>query len=311
MKVINGYENLPAELTGAIVTIGNFDGIHLGHQAIFRNLVEEARRDEKKAIVITFDPHPKMLLHPERRPFYLITSLEEKIKLIGDLGFDALILIPFSLEFAETTAEDFIKEILWKKLRITKIFIGHDYTFGKGKGGNEQYLTTFGGRLGFTVDVINAVAAGDIVVSSTGIRNAILCGDVKTAAMLLGRPYNLRGPVIVGKRRGASLGFPTANVEPNKELIPARGIYAAFAVLDQSRYQAALNIGYNPTFADEKLSVEVHLLDFNGDIYGRNLDILFIDRIRNEEKFNSPAKLIEQIGRDVEKAREILKSSPW
>jgi len=306
MKVIDNYEHVSPEFTDAVLTIGNFDGIHLGHRAIFAEVLKEARRIGRKAIVMTFDPHPKMMLHPERRPFYLLTTLDEKIKLLDEVGIDAVVLIPFTLEFAETTAEQFITEILWRRLRIRKIFIGHDYTFGKGKQGNEEYLTEFGKKLGFAVDVVNAVTVGDIVASSTRIRNAVMEGDVRTAAALLGRPYNLGGGVIEGKRRGTTLGFPTANVLPNKELIPPRGVYAVFGEYEKKRYRGVLNIGYNPTFSDERLSIEVHLLDFSQDIYSKDLEIFFIERIRDEVKFSGPDALVAQIRRDVEQANVIL-----
>jgi riboflavin kinase / FMN adenylyltransferase len=306
MKVIDNYEHVSPEFTDAVLTIGNFDGIHLGHRAIFAEVLKEARRIGRKAIVMTFDPHPKMMLHPERRPFYLLTTLDEKIKLLDEVGIDAVVLIPFTLEFAETTAEQFITEILWRRLRIRKIFIGHDYTFGKGKQGNEEYLTEFGKKLGFAVDVVNAVSVGDIVASSTRIRNAVMEGDVRTAAALLGRPYNLGGGVIEGKRRGTTLGFPTANVLPNKELIPPRGVYAVFGEYEKKRYRGVLNIGYNPTFSDERLSIEVHLLDFSQDIYSKDLEIFFIERIRDEVKFSGPDALVAQIRRDVEQANVIL-----
>jgi riboflavin kinase / FMN adenylyltransferase len=309
MKVLDNFEHVPPEFMDAVLTIGNFDGIHLGHRAIFDDVLREARRIGRKAVVMTFEPHPKMMLHPERRPFYLLTTLDEKIGLLDAIGIDALILIPFTLEFAETTAEEFITEILWRRLMIRKIYIGHDYTFGKGKQGNEAYLAAFGKKLGFAVDVVNAVTVGNIVASSTRIRNAILDGDVRTAAMLLGRPYNLGGAVIEGKRRGATLGFPTANVLPNKELIPPRGVYAAFGEFEKERYRGVLNIGYNPTFSDERLSIEIHLLDFNRNIYGRDLEILFVERIRDEVKFTGPDALVAQIRRDVEQAVAILNAA--
>jgi len=307
MIIIKGTDKIPSEFRDAVVTIGNFDGIHLGHGLIFEQVIAAARQEKRQALVITFDPHPKMLLHPERRPFYLITSLEEKISLLDEIGIDAVILIPFSLEFAKTTAETFIRDILWDKLHIRKIFIGHDYTFGRGKEGNEAYLVLQGSKLGFDVDVVNAFTINSGIVSSTRIRNAILEGDVKTAASLLGRPYNLSGPVVVGHRRGAGLGFPTANIDPEKVLVPARGVYAVIVELDGQRYQGVLNIGYNPTFADEKRSVEVHLLDFDGNIYGMTLEVLFIERIRDEVKFDGPDKLVAQIRQDIDRARIILK----
>ncbi len=306
MKVFRDRNQITDEFKGAVATIGNFDGVHLGHRHIFAKIVAEAARKGCKAVVITFEPHPKMILHPEIRPFYLITSLEEKIERIAETGVDALILIPFTREFSKTTAKDFICSILWEKLRIRKLFIGHDYTFGKGKEGNEAYLAAFGERLGFEVEVIGAFRTGDEIISSTLTRNTILKGDVRKAATFLGRPYSLSGLVIEGHRRGRNLGFPTANVKPDKDLLPARGIYAVRVKWAGKLFGGVLNIGFNPTFSDAALSVEVYLFDFNDDIYGERLEILFIDRIRDEVKFDGPEKLVEQIRRDVETAGIIL-----
>jgi riboflavin kinase / FMN adenylyltransferase len=308
MDVIRGSENIPDRLKGAFVTIGNFDGVHLGHRFIFRMLVEEARREGRPAVVISFEPHPQRVLHPERRPFYLIASPEEKIRLLAGLGIDAFILIPFSLEYARTTAEEFVREVLRERLRIRRILIGHDYTFGRGKEGNEAFLTEAGRRLGFEVEGINAFCVGDIVISSTKIREALLAGEVRFAATLLGRPYNLSGRVIYGNQRGVRLGFPTANIAPDKELVPARGVYAVRVIREGKRHDGILNIGFNPTFADGKRSIEVHIFDFNEDIYGESIEILFSERIRDEVRFESPEKLIAQIDRDIARAREILKS---
>jgi riboflavin kinase/FMN adenylyltransferase len=307
MDVIKGHDQIPAGLKGGIVTIGNFDGVHLGHQHIFRKLVDEARRQECPAVVISFDPHPKMVLHPERRPFYLITSLKEKIRLIEQCGIDALILIPFTLEYARTSAEAFIRDILWDRLRIRKILIGHDYTFGRGREGNEAFLTAFGRRLGFEVEVMSAFQRDGMTISSTRIREALLAGEVRLAASLLGRPYNLAGEVVPGHRRGVELGFPTANIRPDKEPIPPRGVYAVQTLLEGIRRPGVLNLGFNPTFADASRSIEVHIFDFHRDIYGEVLDILFIERLRDEIRFDRAAELTTQIDRDVTRAREILK----
>ena len=307
MDVIRGIEKIPAGLRNAVVTIGNFDGVHLGHQRLLKRLREDAHEENLKTVVITFDPHPKMILRPEVRPFYLIATLEEKIALLKDTGIDAAIIISFTCEYAQKTAEEFIRQVLWDGLRIRKIVIGHDYTFGKGKEGNESFLESFGKKLGFGVDVINAVGVGDTVISSTAIRNAILSGDVKKAASLLGRPYNISGPVVHGKHRGAGIGFPTANIKPEKVLIPAGGIYAVIACLKGKRYPGVANIGVNPTFDNGALSVEAHILDFGDNIYGETLDILFIDRIRDEIKFPGPSELASQIKQDIERARKILK----
>lgn len=306
MDVFNSLDDIPDDFRGAVVTIGNFDGVHRGHQHIFHKVLREARQEKSKAVVITFEPHPKMVLHPERQPFYLITSREEKISRIAETGIDGLLLIPFSLEFSHTTARQFIHSILWDRLRIKKILIGHDYTFGRDKEGNETMLAAAGEKLGFAVEVIGAFNVGDTVISSTLTRNLILSGRVKEAALCLGRPYNLGGEVIAGHRRGRALGFPTANLRPDKALVPARGIYAVRLLLAGKEHQGVMNIGFNPTFSDNTLSVEAYIFDFDEDIYGKTLEVLFIDRIRDEMKFDGPARLVEQIRRDVESAREIL-----
>lgn len=307
MEVLRGLEAAPPALKGAFITIGNFDGVHLGHRQIFQALIQEAREAARKALLVTFVPHPKMVMHPERRPFYLLTTLEEKIKLLEDVGLDATILLPFTLAYAETTAESFIVDFLWGSLRVSKIFIGHDYTFGKNRGGNEEVLTAFGKKLGFDVAIINAISVGDIVISSTRIRESILEGDVKTAAMLLGRPYNVSGTVIEGKRRGAQMGFPTANINPHKELLPGNGVYAAIVSMEGEGHPSVLNLGHNPTFGDSQLSLEAHLLDFQGDLYGKPLEVMFIERIREERKFSGPEALVAQMKKDSEQARAILK----
>jgi riboflavin kinase/FMN adenylyltransferase len=307
MKVIRSLEKIPREFRDAFVTIGNFDGVHLGHIPILKKLIEEAHRENRKAVVITFDPHPKKILRPDIRPFYLITSTEEKIKLLEDIGLDGLILIPFDLNFSKMTAESFVCDILWDKLHIRKIFVGHDYSFGKSKTGNKIFLAEFGKKLGFKVDIINAIKLDDETISSTRLRHLILDGDVRMAARLLGRPYNVSGIVVPGKKRGSILGIPTANIKPEKELIPAQGVYAVISHVEKDRYKGVLNIGFNPTFSDTELSVEVYLLDFSGDIYGKKVEVLFIERIRDEVKFENPEQLVKQIWKDIDEARTILK----
>jgi len=307
MKVIKDLNDIPHEFQDAFVTIGNFDGVHRGHIPIFEKLIDEAHRENRKAVVITFDPHPKKILHPHIKPFYLITSPDEKIKILEDSGIDGLILIPFDLEFSKITAESFVNDILWGKLHIRKIFIGHDYTFGKNKVGNKAFLADFGEKLGFEVETINAVKLGDEPISSTRLRYAILNGNVKLAARLLGRPYNVSGVVVPGKSRGSVLGIPTANIKPDKELLPAHGVYAVIVDLEGNRHQGVLNIGFNPTFSDNELSVEVYLLDFTGNIYGEKLNVLFVDRLRDEVKFDTPELLVEQVKKDIDQARDILK----
>ncbi len=309
MKVIRGLKEIPGELRDGMMTIGNFDGVHLAHQSIIRKVIREAREAGRKAMVMTFEPHPQQVLQPDRKPFYLITTLEEKLKILEDLGVDATILIGFSREFAGTTADEFARDIVSGSIHPAKVFIGHDYTFGRGKEGKPEYLAALGKKYGFTVEVIEAVKLNGVIISSTRVRNAIQEGDVGVAAQLLGRPYNLQGHVVEGDRRGRNIGFPTANIEPEKLLIPSRGVYAVFVEMEGERHRAAANIGFNPTFSTEgKMTIEVHILDFSGQLYGRKLNLLFVDRIRDEQRFPNPAALVAQIKKDVERAREILGS---
>ncbi|MCK4535155.1 MAG: bifunctional riboflavin kinase/FAD synthetase [Syntrophobacterales bacterium] len=307
MKIIRDIDNIPEGLTGSIITIGNFDGVHLGHREIFRKIVKEAGERNRKSVVITFNPHPQKIIHPERRPFFLLTSLNEKLDLISSCGVDAVILITFSIEFARVTAGEFVENILWGKLRLSKLFVGYDYVFGKGKGGNAEFLKAYGKKLGFQVEEIGAVKTDGMISSSTNIRLSILVGNVKLASEMLGRPYGVSGTVVKGYRRGTDIGYPTANIKSEK-VIPATGVYVIIAELEGTRHQGVINIGRNPTFGNEEISAEVHLLDFKGDIYGKAITILFIDRLRDEIKFKGPEELAQQIKRDIERARGILSS---
>jgi riboflavin kinase/FMN adenylyltransferase len=306
MIVFKGIENITENFCGSFVTIGNFDGVHLSHQFICRKLASEAKKAGAKSLVITFDPHPKMILHPAIRPFYLITTLEEKLKLLEDCGIDGTLVIPFSLDYSKVTAEQFVREFLGQKLAIKKIIIGHDYTFGQGKKGNSDYLISCGNEMGFAVEVVDAFKVGEDIISSTLIRNLIIKGDFKTVTNLLGRWYNVAGIVVSGRGRGVGLGFPTANIDPEKELLPPAGIYAAFVDVEGKRHMAALNIGEKPTFADYTFTFEVHLLDFSGDLRGKRLNTEFVEKLRDIIKFDSPEMLKKQIAADVEKTRSIL-----
>jgi riboflavin kinase/FMN adenylyltransferase len=308
MDVIRGLDRIPPKYACSVVTIGNFDGIHLAHKDLLGKVVEEARKRQCSGVVLTFEPHPQKVLQPDRKPFYLLTTLQEKLKLIEALGIDAVVLIEFTPDFAKTTAEAFVQGILWDKLHLEKLIIGHDTAFGNRKSGNEDFLRGMGQALGFDVEAIDAVQVDGIVVSSTSVRHTLLEGDVRRAMKLLGRPYSLSGTVVKGYRRGSEIGIPTANIESQKELVPALGVYAVIAELDGGSHPGVLNIGYSPTFGDNRLTVEVHLLDFpREELYGKAIDVLFIDRIRDEMKFESPKELVKQIERDIERARELLK----
>lgn len=306
MIVFKSTDDITHDFRSSFVTIGNFDGVHLSHRHICRKLASDAAEAGAKSLVITFDPHPKMILHPDIRPFFLITTLEEKLNLLEECGIDATLIIAFSPDYAKTTAREFVYETLGQKLAIKKIIIGHDYTFGQNKKGNDTYLIASGQELGFEVEVIDAFKAGDDIVSSTLIRNLIVQGKVGEAARLLGREYNVAGTVVTGFGRGIKLGFPTANINPEKELLPPAGIYAAFVEVEGKRYMAALNIGAKPTFADYTFTFEVHLLDFEGDLRGKRLNTDFVEKLRDIVKFDSPEALKKQIAADVEKVRAIL-----
>jgi riboflavin kinase/FMN adenylyltransferase len=308
MIIFEGIENITGDFRGAFVTIGNFDGVHLSHQHICRKLAAEAKKSGQKSLVITFDPHPKMILHPNIHPFYLLTTRSEKIALLEGCGVDATVIIPFDLNYSKITAEQFVQDFLWKKLAITKIIIGHDYVFGQARQGNDAFLKAQGRKLGFSVEVITAFKIDQEIVSSTLIRNCILSGDIPGATRLLGRFYNVAGTVVSGAGRGTGLGYPTANIEPEKELLPPSGIYAAFVMVDGSRYMGALNIGVKPTFEDYTSTLEVFLLDYNSDLRGKKLNILFVEKLRDIVKFDGPESLKRQIAADVEKTKEILKN---
>jgi len=309
MIIFKGTEEITEDFRGSFVTIGNFDGVHLSHQFICRKLASEAKKAGTKSLVITFDPHPKMILHPDIRPFFLITTLDEKLKLLKNCGIDGTLVIPFSLDYSRVTAEQFVRDFLGEKLAIKKIIVGHDYTFGQGKKGNSDYLIFCGNEIGFAVEVVDAFKVGKNIISSTLIRELILKGDFITVTKLLGRCYNVNGIVVSGKGRGAGLGFPTANIKPEKELLPPAGIYAAFASVEGKRYMAALNIGEKPTFADYTFTFEVYLLDFSGDLRGKRLNTEFVEKIRDIIKFDSPEKLKKQIAADVDKVRSMLYKS--
>jgi riboflavin kinase/FMN adenylyltransferase len=306
MNIFKAIDDVTKDFYGCFVTIGNFDGVHRGHQFVCRTLAAEAREAKTKSLVITFDPHPKMILHPDIRPFYLITTLEEKLRLLEDCGVDGVLVIPFSLDYAKITAGEFVQDVLVGKLQIEKIIIGHDYTFGHSKKGNSDYLMYCGRRLRFDVAVVDAFHVDGEVISSTLIRKLILQGDCPKVTAFLGRRYNVSGKVVSGRGRGVELGFPTANIEPEKELLPPAGIYAAVVNTQGKRCLAALNIGQKPTFADYTFTFEVHLLDFSGDLRGQIINTEFAEKMRDIIKFDSPEKLKNQIAADVEKARLIL-----
>ncbi|MFW5957727.1 MAG: bifunctional riboflavin kinase/FAD synthetase [Desulfosalsimonas sp.] len=309
MKIIHGTDEITESFENAVVAIGNFDGVHLGHQAILNQVLEKAKEINGTSVAITFDPHPVKVLGNNGSP-PLITVLEQKIELIQHLGFDVLVCIPFDRSFAELTAYEFLEEILVKKIGMKAIVIGRDYTFGKNRKGNVAFLQQYAEKYGFEVivpDWVPVLPESTERVSSTRIREIIEQGRVSDAKPLLGRHYQLRGKVDRGRDRGGrKLGFPTANLRIHDELCPKTGVYAVTVETSFGFYQGVANIGYSPTFDDHIFTVEVHLLDFSGDLYNKKIRVNFIERIRGEKKFSGIEELSEQISRDIETARRIL-----
>lgn len=310
MIVIKELEDIKERYKYPILTIGNFDGFHLGHQAIFKEMVKRSKEIKGTTIAFTFEPHPLKVI-AQGKPLRLLTTFEEKVRLIESEGIDVLLCPKFTKVFADQRPRDFVKDVLYKRLAVKEIFVGYDYAFGRGREGTVGSLKEMAGEFGFKVIVIDPVMVGNEVVSSSKIRELISEGKVKEASLFLGRPFSIEGIVVKGKGRGASLlGFPTANIDTRDPdlLIPKEGIYAVKVYFNGRIFQGAANIGYKPTFGNSNLSCEVHILDFSEELLGRNLRINFIERIRDEKAFSSPQALSEQIKKDVEAVKEIFKS---
>lgn len=308
MNVITGFANISEPFTNAVVTIGNFDGVHTGHQALFHQVMEKAESLKGTSVVVTFEPHPIRVLNCNKH-FPLITLYEQKVELIGATGIDSLVCVPFSQEFAATPARTFVKDLLYETLGMRSIIVGPDYSFGKKREGGISLLKEMGETCGFEVTMSDWVEQGSRRISSTEIRNLVRAGDVVEAADLLGRHYQVRGTVIRGRDRGGRLlGFPTANLTLYDELCPKGGVYAVTVEYEKGFYKGVANIGFSPTFDNGEFSIEVHLLDFDQDIYDRPIRVNFIQRLRGERRFPGPEELAGQIRKDIEKARKILSS---
>ena len=283
-----------------------FDGVHQGHQQIIKKLTAGAHHNSVPAVVLTFEPHPASVL--TGRELKCLTLPDERAELLGQLGVDIVITQRFTLELSSVTAYDFMSQ-LKGQLGVEHLLIGYDFALGKGREGNAARLAEIGSELGYTVEVVSALSDESGVISSTEIRKLIETGNVADAARLMGHPYSLHGPVIHGDARGRTINVPTANIGyEHDKMIPANGIYACWAYLQGKKYQAAINIGVNPTFTPDKQipNVEAHILDFKSEIYGEDVKLEFVARLRNELKFDSVETLLEQIWKDVAQARAIL-----
>jgi len=309
MEIIKGLDKLKEPLSNPVITLGNFDGVHLGHQRIFQKVNEEARRLGGESVVVTFEPHPMKVLHPDRCP-PLLTPFRQKMMYIERTGIDRVLCIEFTTTFAEISPYEFIRSVLVDKVHVRKIVVGYNYHFGKGKSGDVRSLKDTCKQFGVEVEVMEAMKIDQIPVSSSTIRTLIKEGKVDLASRLLGRDYLVIGKVIEGAKRGRGLGFPTANIAVTEELYPKIGVYAVEVLWNTRRFRGVANVGVNPTFAKEPrgarnpISFEIFILDFDQQIYGEEIQVSFKKRIRDEIRFASPALLVEQMKNDVEWARQ-------
>jgi riboflavin kinase/FMN adenylyltransferase len=311
MRVVRGSDALDERPRRPVLTIGNFDGVHIGHRAILRTVTDRARVLDGEAVVYTFDPHPRKVLQGDSAP-RLLTTTEQKLELLEAAQIDLVVIEPFTPAFARTSPERFVRDRVHARLAPLEVYVGYDFHFGRDREGSMRTLTELGPRLGFAVTIVPEVTIGSRDVSSSRIRALLDSGEVEEARLLLGRSYAVRGRVVEGDRRGRTLGFPTANLAPETEVLPGLGVYVGrVRVLDGPdaglRRGGVTNVGRRPTFKpDDPPLAEVHLLDFDGDLYGRRLELSFEARLRAERRFPGPDALREQIARDVAEARRRL-----
>lgn len=303
MPLEHGFPSA-SKCQGGFVAIGNFDGVHLGHQRIIGRLGERAREHDVPSIVLTFDPHPIQLLAPSRMPPQLST-LAHRAELLTTLGVDHVIAYPTDAELLAMSPDTFFNSIIRSELKSCGMVEGPNFYFGKDRAGDIDLLQRLCQQAGLTLDVVSAEQIDNRVISSSEIRSALRAGDVSTAKHMLGRPYRLSGSVVQGAQRGRTIGFPTANLANVATQIPADSVYAGRVEIDGNIYRAAINIGPNPTFDDDTQKIEVHLIDFSGDIYGRTLDVDLLDRVRAVQSFDSREALVEQLECDVNIVRSL------
>lgn len=309
MEIYTDLQQIQHPFPGAYVTIGNFDGVHLGHQMLFSEIVGKAYNHKGTSVAVTFDPHPLKVLRPDG--IRLISTTEQKIELIQLAGIDVLVVIPFNRKLAGTTARDFVDNVLVQTLGVQELVVGYDYAFGKGREGNIEFLKARGRELGFPVKVVDAHFENGMLVSSTKIRELVTEGRMQDVRRLLGRYYQIRGEVQRGRQRGGKeLGFPTANLKLSEDdLCPKTGVYVTQVIYKGKVYGSVSNIGYNPTFGENRLVAETHIFDFNSDIYGHPIKINLLRYLRGEKKFFGIEELIAQIKLDTITARQVLRDS--
>lgn len=307
MQIYNDLSGI-SDNKNSVITLGTFDGIHLGHQKIIKKVADISSRLNARNFLITFDPHPRKIVSPNY-DLHLLSTLDEKTELFRSYGIDNVLILKFTKEFSQLSPKEFILKYLVEGIGVSEVVIGYDHHFGKGRGGNSCVLNDMGKDHGFNVTIVSGYSVGDIIVSSTKIRNALMDGGVSKANKMLGRVYSFEGSVIRGDNRGKKLGFPTANleIESGDKLLPAIGIYAVECTIENKKHFGLLSIGKRPTFHDSgEVVPEVYLFDFNDDIYGAKLRVAVVERIRGEEKFSSAEDLIAQMEKDSEVGLQLL-----
>lgn len=305
MRIVRGLESYPPDASAAAVGLGVFDGVHLAHRVILATGVARARASGLLALACTFDPHPAQVLQPDSAPVP-ISILRERLELIAQTGVDTAVVLAFTPELAAVEAETFVKDVLLDRLRAHEVVVGYNHRFGRGARGDAQLLQDLAGQLGFRAHVVPSLMVDGVPVSSSEIRATLRAGDMERATRYLGRPYAITGEVVPGAGRGRALGFPTANLRPDRTLLVPPGVYVCRAEFEGASHAAVVNVGVRPTFSETALVVEAHLLDFSGSLYDRPLRLAFISRLREERKFSGPDALRTQIGRDIAAARERL-----
>lgn len=307
MDVIHGYDHVPRAARGAVLAIGNFDGVHRGHQVLLAKVREIAKAAKVRAGVLAFEPHPRTLFQPDR-PHFRLTTINQRIALFQKFGMDQAVVLPFDRKLASLTAEAFIERILVAGLGIRHAVIGYDFHFGKDRGGSPASLAAAGKEMGFGVTIVEPVAEGGEVVSSSAVRAELAQGDVEGAAELLGHPWRVAGEVKGGAHRGTGMGYPTANIGLSPGTALAHGIYAVKVHVGAKTYDGAAYLGTRPTFDNGDAVLETFLLDFDGNLYGKTIELEFIGFVRGDRKFDSVDALVAQMDKDVAKAREMLKA---
>lgn len=308
MEVIRDIADFP-KLNQAVVTSGTFDGLHIGHQKILRRVIERAQETDGQSVVITFWPHPRLVLFPEDNDLKLLSTIDERIEELSSFGIDYLLIIPFTKAFSRTSSRSFITDILVKAINTKVLIIGYDHRFGKNREGSFENLKARAQQYGFEVEEIPRQDIDDVAVSSTKIRKALESGDIETATRYLDRHYTLTSTVEEGNKLGRTIGYPTANLAlpaPHK-LIPANGVYAVWVWVGETRCAGMMNIGVRPTIDGKQLTLEVYILNFDQDIYGQSITVEFVKQLRQEQKFNGLEALKAQLAKDKEATQQVLK----